>query len=170
MDVSDLRTERLRLRRVTIPDLPALTEISTDPRTNQHRPGGPPTRAESQELLRDFVADWDRTGFGYWVVEREGQVIGIAGVRPVSVRGAPCWNLYYRFAPASWGQGFAAEAASAALDVAQQREPERPVVVRTRPANQAAIRLAQRIGMVRRPDLDWRGLIAFAPPDRTPAA
>ena len=57
------------------------------------------------------MADWDCEGFGYWVVEHQGEVIGIAGVKPVSVHGAPCWNLYYRFAPESWGQGLAAEAA-----------------------------------------------------------
>ena len=161
MDVSDLVTERLRLRRITLGDLPALIEISTDPRTNAHRPGGAPAPGQSRELLREFVADWDREGFGYWVVEHQGEVIGIAGVKPVSVTGAPCWNLYYRFAPESWGQGLAAEAATTAVAVARQREPQRPVVARTRPSNRAAIRLAERIGLIRRPDLDWRGLIAF---------
>lgn len=162
--MSDLETERLRLRRITLDDLPALVEISTDPRTNAHRPGGAPSPAQSQELLREFVADWDRQGFGYWVVEHAGEVIGIAGVKPVSVDGAPCFNLYYRFAPESWGQGLAAEAAATAVAVAREREPQRPVVARTRPSNRAAIGLAERIGMVRRPDLDWRGLIAFAAP------
>jgi RimJ/RimL family protein N-acetyltransferase len=164
VDVSDLVTERLRLRRITLDDLPALIEISTDPRTNAHRPGGAPTPAQSQELLREFVADWERHGIGYWVVEHQGEVIGIAGVKAVSVNGAACWNLYYRFAPESWGQGLAAEAAATAVTVARQREPQRPVVARTRPENDAAIRLAERIGMTRRPDLDWRGLIAFAAP------
>jgi RimJ/RimL family protein N-acetyltransferase len=169
VDVSNLVTERLRLRRITLGDLPALIEISTDPRTNAHRPGGAPTPAQSQELLREFVADWERHRIGYWVVEHRGEVIGIAGVKPVSVNGAHCWNLYYRFAPESWGQGFAAEAAATAVTVARQREPQRPVVARTRPSNHAAIRLAERIGMVRRPDLDWRGLIAFAAPEQVGA-
>jgi RimJ/RimL family protein N-acetyltransferase len=164
VDVSDLVTERLRLRHITLGDLPALIEISTDARTNEHRPGGAPTPAQSEELLREFVADWEQHGIGYWVVEHQGEVIGIAGVKPVSVSGAPCWNLYYRFAPESWGQGLAAEAAATAVSVARQREPQRPVVARTRPSNDAAIRLAERIGMARRPDLDWRGLIAFATP------
>lgn len=37
--VADVATHRLRLRRVTFADTPALVAIDTDPRTNEHRPG-----------------------------------------------------------------------------------------------------------------------------------
>jgi RimJ/RimL family protein N-acetyltransferase len=162
MDPTNLTTGRLRLRRISAGDVTTLVAISTDPRTNEHRPGGAPTREQSEEIIRGFIGDWERHGIGYWAVERHGELIGVAGIKPVTVRGQACWNLYYRFEPASWGQGLAAEAARAALAVAAKLDPQRPVVARTRPDNAAAAGLAQRIGMVRRPELDWGGLIAFA--------
>ena len=78
--VADVATPRLRLRRVTVADVRALAAISTDPRTNEHRPGGVPSRAESEEIVRGFIRDWDHHGIGYWVVEHLGEIIGVAGV------------------------------------------------------------------------------------------
>lgn len=160
--IADIVTERLRLRQVTAADVPALVAISTDPGTNRHRPGGAPGQTASERLIREFIADWERDGIGYWAVEHAGEIIGIAGVRAATVHGHDCWNLYYRFSPSSWGQGLAAEAARQAVAVARAREPSRPVVARTRPDNTAAGRLARAVGLTRRPDLDHGGLIAFA--------
>jgi ribosomal-protein-alanine N-acetyltransferase len=161
--VADVATPRLRLRRVTVADVRALAAISTDPRTNEHRPRGVPSRAESEEkeIVRGFIRDWGHHGIGYWVVEHLGEIIGVAGVRPVTLRERDCWNLYYRFSPASWGKGLAAEAARQAIVVAREREPARPVVARTRPGNTAAARLALAIGMVRSAELDGDGFIAY---------
>jgi [ribosomal protein S5]-alanine N-acetyltransferase len=160
--IADIATERLRLRQVTAADVPALVAISTDPRTNRHRPGGAPDQATSERLIREFIADGERDGIGYWTVERAEEVIGIAGVRAATVQGHECWNLYYRFSPSSWGQGLAAEAARQAVAVARAQEPSRPVVARTRPDNAAAARLARAVGLTRRPELDHGGLLAFA--------
>jgi [ribosomal protein S5]-alanine N-acetyltransferase len=96
------------------------------------------------------------------VVEYRDEVIGVAGVRPVTLRGRDCWNLCYRFSPGSWGKGLAAEAARQALVVAREREPARPVIARTRPDNTAAARLAQAIGMIRSTEWDGDGFVAFA--------
>jgi RimJ/RimL family protein N-acetyltransferase len=45
--------------------------------------------------------------------------------------------------------------------VARELTPEWPVVARTRPDNEPAIRLALAIGLVRCPDLDGAGFVAF---------
>jgi [ribosomal protein S5]-alanine N-acetyltransferase len=155
-------TERLRLRRVTRADVAALVAISTDPRTNEHRPQGAPSRAQSDEIITGFISDWEQHGIGYWVVEYRGEVVGVAGVRSSILHGRDCWNLYYRFSPHAWGKGLAAEAASAALTAARECDPTRPILARTRPDNLAAARLAQRIGMTRRAEWDGDGLVAFA--------
>ena len=155
-------TERLRLRRPTDADMPALIAISTDPGTNEHRPGGAPSPTESEEIVRGFGRDWEQHGIGYWVVEYLGQVIGVAGVRPVRLGEADCWNLYYRFSPAWWGRGLAAEAAREAVVVARAHTPTRPIVARTRADNSAAVKLAEAIGMTRRIEFDGDGFIAFA--------
>jgi ribosomal-protein-alanine N-acetyltransferase len=155
-------TERLRLRRVTSVDVPALAAISRDPRTNVHRPGGAPSRARSEEIIGGFISDWEQHGLGYWVVEYLGEVVGIAGVRSISLCGRDCWNLYYRFSPDAWGKGLAAEAAGMAIVVARECDPNRPILARTRPDNVAAARLAQAIGMTRSPEWDEDGFVAFA--------
>lgn len=154
-------TERLRLRRVTRADVAALVAISTDPRTNEHRPQGAPSRAQSEEIIAGFMSDWEQHGVGYWVVEYLGEVVGVAGVRSSILCGRECWNLYYRFSPHAWGKGLAAEAASAAIAVARECDATRPILARTRPDNLAAARLAQRIGMTRRAEWDGDGLVAF---------
>lgn len=42
--------------------------------------------------------------------------------------GTTWWNLCYRFTPAAWGHGLAAELVTAALDAARAVDPDRPVV------------------------------------------
>lgn len=154
IEIEKRRTARLLLRRITSADAPAIVAIQSDPRTNTHRPGGAPSRAESEEVVDGFIRCWRERGIGYWVVEFAGEVVGVAGVRPFDFRGRECWNLYYRFAPSMWGQGLAVEAAREAVAVAEAQRPGRPVVARTRPSNLPALQVAKNTGLIRRPDLD----------------
>jgi [ribosomal protein S5]-alanine N-acetyltransferase len=160
--VAPRRTRRLTLRPVTADDLDALVTLSIDPRVNLHRPGGPPTRAQARRIVREFISHWERDGLGYWLVERDEQVVGIAGTRPIVLRGRPCWNLYYRFSPTVWGQGVAGEATREAVRAAREHGPQRLVVARTRADNAPAIRLALAIGLTRRPELDADGFVTYA--------
>jgi ribosomal-protein-alanine N-acetyltransferase len=150
-DDSNIHTTRLRLRKVTSQDIEAVASLSCDPRVNEHRPGGAPSREQAVQIAREFVEDWRRDGIGYWIVERDGTMVGLAGLKSAELMGADCWNLYYRFSPVVWGQGLAAEATRAALRVARHRDPQRHVVARTRPSNAPARRLALSIGMKREP-------------------
>ncbi len=106
-DVVDRRTARLHLRSLTTADAPVVAALQSDPRTNAHRPGGPPSHEESEQAVHEFVRGWQEDGIGYWVVELDAKVVGVAGVRPLQFRGRTCWNLYYRFAPEVWGMGLA---------------------------------------------------------------
>jgi RimJ/RimL family protein N-acetyltransferase/adenylate kinase family enzyme len=159
---SERRTARLRLRQVTDADIPGVVAISTDPRTNRHRPDGTPTPDEAAAIAGRFVRGWEENGIGYWLVEYEGRNVGVAGITPITLGGAECWNLYYRFSPEVHGRGLAAEATREAIAVARELSPEWPVVARTRPDNEPAIRLARAIGLEPRPDLDADGFITFA--------
>jgi RimJ/RimL family protein N-acetyltransferase len=69
-------------------------------------------------------------------------------------RKRPVLNTYYRFAPSAWGHGYATEMAGAALGLAQRLLPDMPVIVRTRPANVAARAVAEKLGLMRAPELD----------------
>lgn len=155
-------TSRLRLRRIAEADAATVAAIQRDPRTNGHRPGGPPSAADAEQDVRGFLSTWQEHGIGYWVVEFQASIVGVAGVRPFAFRGRDCWNLYYRFSPEVWGVGLAVEAAREAVAVAAEQPPARPVVARTRPSNQGAIRVAQNAGLTRRPELDGDGFIVLA--------
>lgn len=141
-----VRTERLSLDRPTIGDLPAVHAIHADPRTNRHNPAGPATDLPaSRRMVEEWLAHWDRFGFGYWAVRESpgGEVIGAGGVRHRD--GA--LNLYYRFAVSAWGRGFATELAIAAVRLAARDLPGVPVVAVVHPDNAASRRVAERAGL-----------------------
>lgn len=56
-------------------------------------------------------------------------------------------NLYYRFTPSAWGQGYATELAQRAVSMAREHLPKFPSIARTRPANLAS----QKVGLLRLP-------------------
>ncbi|HET9111550.1 MAG TPA: GNAT family N-acetyltransferase [Ktedonobacterales bacterium] len=158
----EVHTERLVLRRLRPDDGPALFAIDGDPATNQHNPAGPARDpAECEERLREWLREWDQHGFGYWAVAlpETDAVIGFGGVRLIRWREREALNLYYRFTPSAWGHGYATETARMAVALARAHLPQWPVVARTRPANSAAIRTAERAGLARRPDLDTEHVV-----------
>jgi ribosomal-protein-alanine N-acetyltransferase len=162
-DASEVRrTADLLLRPVRAEDVESLVVIETDPRTTRHSPTGPPTREQAEQLLLSVVAAWDEGGPHYWAVEHERQVVGTAGLRRATLHARECWNLYYRLSPDVWGRGFATQAAREAVDCAAALPGELPVVARTRPENSAAQRVAQKVGLERREDLDSNGFYTFA--------
>ena len=83
-------------------------------------------------------------------------------MRPIVLAGATYWNVFYRFAPETWGRGIASEAVRAGLEAARVHVPGRRFAARTRPTNEAAIRLAEAVGLTRAPELDAGGFVTFA--------
>jgi RimJ/RimL family protein N-acetyltransferase len=162
LDPSELRTERLRLRAPTLSDMSRLVALTTDPRVHRHSPTGPPTLQQSRAAIRESIAAWHRDGIGHWVVEYDGRLTGVTGVRPIEINDDRYWNVYYRFAPETWGKGIASEAVRAGLAAARAYRPGCRFVVRTRPTNEAAIKLAQAVGLTRSPPLDADGFVTFA--------
>jgi RimJ/RimL family protein N-acetyltransferase len=158
----ELRTARLLLRPVRPSDTDALVSIHVDPRTNAHTPGGPPDRNAIEAMLASFVVAWEGSGHCYWAVEFEETVVGVAGVEVRTILERDCWNMYYRFDPGSWGRGFATEVAREGVATAASLGPSLPILARTRPTNEAAVRVAARAGLARRPDLDHGGFAVLA--------
>jgi len=79
-EVDDRSTARLHLRQEAAADVPVIIAIQSDPRTNAHRPGGAPSRVESEKTVHEFVRGWQEHGVGYWAVEFDGKLVGVAGV------------------------------------------------------------------------------------------
>lgn len=101
----EVRTERLVLRRPTPADGTARYMIHGDPATNRYKPHGPDSDlAASDEVLRQWLRQWEVDGYSYWAVmlPASGEVIGFSGVRRMTWRDRDILNLYYRFAPSAW--------------------------------------------------------------------
>ncbi|MFF8958379.1 GNAT family N-acetyltransferase [Streptomyces sp. NPDC014894] len=163
-DCARLLTPRLSLRRPVPADVDAVLAIHRDPRTCLHNPSDALTRrAEAEALCRSWHDQWERHGYGCWVVRRqEGpERIGLCGITTTRLNGIGVLNLFYRFAPAFWGRGFAAEAATAVVGWAARRGPGLPLVARIRPENTASRRVAVRAGLTRARHLDGPGVDGF---------
>ncbi len=160
-ELPELRTERLRMRPPTLSDVARVAALYGDPRVYQHDPAGAKSYTATEARVRADIAGWERDGIGYWIVELDGRLAGVAGVMPVTLPSGCFWNVYYRFAPETWGLGIASEAVRAALAQAREAVPGRSFVVRTRPRNVAAIRLAERLGLTRASELDGDGFVAW---------
>ena len=155
------RTARLVLRRPTADDLDWMTALHADPLNYPHAPDRAHEPAQARALSQSLLDAWEADRVGYWIAEPAVEIdgvpagrIGMAGVRPSSLAGRSCFNLYFRFVVAVRGHGFAAEASREALAVAAAIDPACPVVVRTRASNVPAQRLADALGLIRRCDLD----------------
>ena len=168
----EVTTARLVLRRVQLMDGSALFRVHGDPAPNLYNPYGPHADlAASEVMLRECLDHWEAYGFGIWAVTRvrgSEQIIGFGGVEHQVWRDRDGLNLYYRFTPSAWGQGYATELAQTAVTLARTYLPQWPIVARIRAKNIPSLRTAERAGLVRRPDLDTEHMIfalGWSPPD-----
>jgi ribosomal-protein-alanine N-acetyltransferase len=143
-----------------VADIDAVYAVNGDPVACEHNPSDLLTsRADAADLFHRWDLHWRRHGFGYRTVllRAGGPPIGFTGVKFVQLGDQTVLNLFYRFAPATWGHGYAAEAAGAVLAEIAEGESDLPVVARIRPGNTASRRVAERIGLRRAPELDNPG-------------
>lgn len=105
-----LLTARLRLRGFTPDDLAALATIYTDPEVMRYIRDGARTEAQTAAAIDAYIAEWTQRKYGVWaVVDRQNNLLlGMCGF----VERA---ELGYIVGRASWGRGFATEAADASL-------------------------------------------------------
>jgi len=84
--------------------------------------GGVRSEAETVAYMTRNLDHWERYGFGVWMMRdrQDGRVAGRALLRHLLVEGTDEIEVGYSFYPAYWGQGLAAEAAGACLDLARE--------------------------------------------------
>lgn len=104
-------------------------------------------------------------GFCFWLVERKadgghlsGEMLGMCGLKRADAPGSSVtgtMEVGWRFREDAWGQGYAREAASAALDLGFGRFGADRIVALTVEGNAASWGLMRRLGMARQPELDY---------------
>lgn len=157
-----IRTARLVLDPVRWTDLAEMERLKGDPRAYAMMLGGvlPPAKVAA-EMAQD-VALWSREGVGIFTIRRAdtGAFAGMTGVheRPDG-RGL---GLRFALVPAAKGQGFAREAASAALAFTHNEGIAR-VVAAARESNIASRGILGGIGMrmVERFERDGNPMLLF---------
>jgi ribosomal-protein-alanine N-acetyltransferase len=160
----EMLTARLSLRRPTQEDVGAIFAIHSDPQVCVHNPSDAlVTPAEAAKLFERWNDHWNRFGFGYWVVRRRDsdRQLGFCGLKVMQFRERRVLNLFYRFDPATWGNGLASEAATAVVESATEQFPRCPLIARVRPENIASQRVAVRAGLIRAEHLDGPGYDGF---------
>jgi ribosomal-protein-alanine N-acetyltransferase len=152
-----IQTARLILRPWRRDDLPLFAELNADP-VVMRLLGGVLSRADSDAYAARAEAHHTRHGFGKWAVEAPGVApfIGAVGLSHVAFQATftpaveVAWRLNRRF----WGQGYATEAARAAIEDGFTRIDLKQIVALTVLDNLPSQRVMQRLGMTRSIEFD----------------
>jgi len=134
-----LRTERLLLRRAGVEDASAMHAILSDPVAMRYWSSLPHTDlAESQAWITGTIAAIEARRSDDFLVERDGAVIGKAGL----------WNgneLGFLFAASVWGKGYAREAVAAVIARGFTAGDHDEIRAEVDPRNEACLRLLLRL-------------------------
>jgi RimJ/RimL family protein N-acetyltransferase len=156
--ITHLTTERLLLRGWTAADRAPFAALNADPEVMEHFPA-PLSRAESDAMVDRVMAGLAERGWGLWAVQvrATGEFAGFVGLNPApdELPVAPAVEVGWRLAGAHWGQGFAPEAARAAIDFGfgQLALPE--LVSFTTTVNLNSRRVMEKLGMTHDPVDDF---------------
>ena len=154
-----IETERLILRPWREEDVEPFLRHTNTPAVMRWL-GGVRSEAEQRESIGRIMRWQGERGFTFWAVERkaDGELLGFCGLKIADTAGAPVEGMYevgWRLREDAWGQGYAKEAAIASLDFAFERLGAERVVAITFIGNEPSWGLMERLGMSRRPELDY---------------
>lgn len=117
------------------------------------------SRAETEAQIDRQIALLDRRGFTFWPVVRRSDdcFLGLAGLKEGALN-TPVEGVIeigWRFAAQAWGQGYATEAARAALTHGFADPAVTRIGAITAAGNTASWRVMERLGMTRDPAGDF---------------
>lgn len=164
VETIDVGEGGVRFRRPVEDDAPGVLSVHGDPRVYVFDPHEVQADLAAARLfLTPMLGHWAQHGFGYWTVlvpsawwpngvpgpqdVDEGRTHGgLGGIQHYLMAGEPVLNVYFRLAPDVQGRGIAGALMTTAMALAPALAPGRDLVVRTRPGNTAARRVAERAG------------------------
>jgi RimJ/RimL family protein N-acetyltransferase len=156
--VAELGTDRLLLRRWREQDLEPFAALNADPEAMRYFPS-PMTRDQSDALAVRADAAIKQRGWGLWAVEVVGRApfVGFVGLNEAGFEAhfTPAVEVGWRLAPAAWGNGYATEAAQAAIAYGFQTARLDEIVSFTSTVNERSRRVMERLGMRHDPRDDF---------------
>lgn len=140
-----LETERLILRGWRADDFEPLAAIHSDPDVMTFL-GGVMERNDAWRSLASLAGHWAIRGYGKWAVERksDGAMMGRVGM--INPEGWPGLEIGWTLGKQYWGQGYATEAAEAAMRYAFMTQPVDRLISCIDANNVASQQVAMRLG------------------------
>ncbi len=154
-----IETPRLIVRPWRDSDRAPFAAMGGDPAVMEHL--GPLHGREQADIaVNRMIALQAERGHCFWAVERrdDGAFLGFCGLKiaPEGIAGVEgAVEIGWRLRRDAWGQGYAREAAAASLSWGFANLADDRIIAITTPGNVRSWGLMQRLGMVRRHDLDF---------------
>ena len=162
----DVRTDRVIMRRWRADDRGPFAAMNADPDVMRYFPA-PLDRAASDALMDRIEDLFVRQGFGLWALElaSTAEFIGFTGLNPMppGVPGQGGMEVGWRLARSAWHQGYATEAARAAVAVAFGGAGLAEVWSITAVTNEPSQAVMRRLGMTLHSRFDHPGVEAGHP-------
>jgi RimJ/RimL family protein N-acetyltransferase len=156
--IPTLTTERLRLRAFRAADWPAYADMSADAEVMRYiGAGGPLPAADAWRQIAGMLGHWALLGHGQWAIERRSDGLLLGRVGSIDPPGWPGFEIGWLLGRAHWGQGYAREAARAAMRYAADVLGRDEALHLIRPENTRSLRLAEALGASLREHIDFMG-------------
>jgi RimJ/RimL family protein N-acetyltransferase len=146
VDAPVLETERLFLRMLRESDFEEYAAIHMDPEVTRFTARMQFDRMDAWRHLAMILGHWQLRGYGMWGVFEKGSQALVGRVGFYYPDGWPELELGWTMGKASWGKGYAPEAARVCLDYAFNVMKREHVISLIDPLNVASIRVAEKIG------------------------
>ncbi len=144
-----LETDRLVLKVPSLADLDDWSAMLADPEVARHI-GGVQPRAAAWRGLMTMIGAWHALGYAMFSVFEKSTGEWVGRIGPWQPEGWPGTEVGWALRRASWGRGYALEAAAASIDYAFDVLGWHEVVHTIAPANRGSWRVAQRLGSANR--------------------
>ncbi|MDJ0642639.1 MAG: GNAT family N-acetyltransferase [Erythrobacter sp.] len=154
-----LETERLVLRKIDESDAELQNRVLNTPPVMKHL-GGVTELHEIEAKHAKAMASFARDGFGFMMMieKASGELVGHAGLKRVDnplASNVGDHEIGWIVREDRWRRGYAHEAMLAVIDWGFGRVGAPHLVALTSEANIGSWKLMEKLGMVRRPDLDF---------------
>jgi RimJ/RimL family protein N-acetyltransferase len=146
-----LETERLILRGWTNADFDVLAGFLADPEVMKYLSGHTMTRGDAWRSLATTVGHWQLRGYGLWAVERKSDGVLVGRVGLLNPEGWPALEVGWTLGRPYWGQGYATEAAAAAMRYGFLTQPVARLISCIDPGNKPSQAVAARLGETKGP-------------------
>ncbi|HKC23671.1 MAG TPA: GNAT family N-acetyltransferase, partial [Thermoanaerobaculia bacterium] len=144
--MSELTTDRLRLRPFRSKDFETHAAICSDAEVMRYIRAGALSRVDSWWQMARYMGHWQLRGYGLWaVIERAtDRLVGHLGF--LDPEGGHGFELGWVLAREAWGKGYALEGTRAAVEHAFTALGRERIVCLIQPENARSIRVAERLG------------------------